>query len=63
MDKNRIFTVTCNLFQNYYIIIFIIIMAKRRITMTITMMIMMIMLITIPLFTLGSINSAVNSPG
>ena len=33
---------------------------ERRITMTITMMIMMTMLITIPLFTLDSIYSAVN---
>ena len=33
---------------------------ERRITMTITIMIMMTMLITIPLFTLDSIYSAVN---
>ena len=33
---------------------------ERRITMTITMMIMMTMLITLPLFTLDSIYSAVN---
>ena len=49
------FTVICNLFRNYYIIILIIIMM-----MTITMMIMMTMLITLPLFTLDSIYSAVN---
>ena len=55
-QKNRIFTVICNLFRNYHIMIMMMMMMMMMMMVTITMT-MIIMLIIIPLFTLEIIYS------